>query len=266
MERSEKRDRSRKGNAEKLDAAISRAKRVVLEIALCNHWDWFCTFTLDQTKYDRYNLKAWYQDFTQWIRDQRKKTGHKIRYLLIPELHLDGAWHMHGLFADVPETISFAELRYIHGWKLPDKLIKGNYRCWLDYHYKFGSCSLGQLRNPVAAGFYVSKYISKGLQQSNIAVGGHLYYVSHGLMRSSVQVQIWEETDAFDHWLTNKYEFIETGFTHVDDGLNWTFALEYDKIRPLDQAYAGDLVKLEEEDSDACEVIQLTLEGFEVPS
>lgn len=268
VERSKKVDRSKKGYGEKLDAAISRAKRVVLEVALCNRWDYFCTFTLDQTKYDRYNLKVWYKDFTQWIRDQRKKTGHKIRYLLIPELHQDGAWHMHGLFFDVPETISFAELRYIYGWKLPDKLIKGNYRCWMDYHKKFGSCSLGALKNPVAAGFYISKYISKSLQETNIAVGGHLYYASHGLMRSAVQVEIYEETDAFDRWLTNKYEFIETGFTHVEDGLTWTFALEYDRIQPLDQAYAGDLIQVEEEMDgyfEAVEGIQLTMDGFELP-
>lgn len=263
VERSYKSDKSRKGNQEKLDAAISRAKRVCLEIGLCNHWDWFCTFTLDKEKYDRHNLRKWYKDFTQWIRDQRKKTGRRIRYLLIPELHKDGAWHMHGLMEDVPETISFAELRYIHGWKVPDKLVKGNFRCWLDCHNKFGFCSLGRLRNPVGAGFYISKYISKSLQESNLSVGAHLYYASHGLMRSSLHTHIYGESALFDRWLVNKYEFIETGFTYEQDGLDWTFALEHDRLVPLDQVYVGDLGVVEDEFDYSYHGVQQILDGFE---
>ena len=269
VERTAVRDRSAKGNTEKLDAAISRAKRVVLEVALCNHWDWFCTFTLDKEKYDRFNLNAWYKDFSQWIRDQRKKTGCRIRYLLIPELHQDGAWHMHGLFEDVPETVSFAELRYIHGWKVPDKLVSGCFRCWVDYHKKFGSCSLGALKSPVGAGFYVTKYISKSMQEINIAVGSHLYYVSHGLMRSSVHAQIYGVTNEFDRWLVNDYDFVATGFTHVNDCLDWTFALHHGKVEPLDQTYAGLLIQLEAEYGppfDAVEGVQEVLEGFALPS
>ena len=227
---------------------------------------------LDKEKYDRKDLKKWHKDFTQWIRDQRKKTGCKIRYLLIPELHQDGAWHMHGLFYDVPDTISFAELRYVHGWKVPDKLVNGSFRCWLDCHKKFGFCSLGKLRNAVASGFYISKYISKSLQESNIAVGGHLYYASHGLMRASLHTHIYEESDAFDHWLTNKYEFVETGMTYLDDQLDWTFGLEFDVVRlllnsvPLDQAYAGDLGNVEEEFDYAFDGVQQMISGFEEPS
>lgn len=245
VERTQERDRSAKGNTDKLDAAFSRARRVILEVALCNQWDWFCTFTLDKAKYDRYNLKLWYKDFSQWIRDQRKKTGKTIRYLLIPEMHQDGAWHMHGLFADIPDTVSFAELRFVHGWKVSDKLVSGCFRCWLDYHSKFGFCSLSALKNPVAAAFYMTEYISKSLQESNIGVGGHLYYCSHGLMRSSLHTEIYGETTYFSRWLTQKYEFIETGFTHVQDCLDWTFALQFGKVEPLTQAYAGDLIKVE---------------------
>ena len=269
VERRVKCDRTTKGNSEKLDAAISRAKRVVLEIALCNKWDWFCTFTLDKDKYDRRDLKKWHKDFTQWIRDQRKKTGCKIRYLLIPEHHADGCWHMHGLFFDIPDTVSFAELRFLRGWKVPNKLVAGSYRCWLECHDKFGFCSLGQLRNPVASAFYISKYISKSFQEFNIAVGGHLYYASHGLMRALLHTHIYEETDAFNHWLTNKYEFVETGMTYLFDELDWTFGLDldilqlYEHVVPLDQVYAGDMAKVEDEFDYLFDGVQQMLSGFE---
>lgn len=265
VERSEKCDRSPKGNSEKLDASISRAKRVCLEIGLCNHWDWFCTFTLDKTKYDRHNLGAWYKDFSQWIRDQRKKTGCRIRYLLIPELHQDGAWHMHGFMEDLPDTVSFAELRFIYGWKVPDKLVSGDYRCWVDCHNKFGYCSLGRLKNPVAAGFYVTKYISKSFSETTLAVGAHLYYASHGLMRASLHCCVYGERPELHRWLSNKYEFVETGMTFLEDNLDWSFALDYapDKLVPLDQAYAGDLGLVEQEFIDnMVECVQLVIDEW----
>lgn len=43
----------------KPDTSLSRARRNVLALALCNDWKYFATFTLDKTKYDRYNLEVW---------------------------------------------------------------------------------------------------------------------------------------------------------------------------------------------------------------
>lgn len=225
-------DRRRKGGESKLDSSVSRTKRVCLELALCNPWDWFCTFTLDKNKYDRYNLTKWYKDFSQWIRDQRKKTGCAIAYLLIPELHSDGAWHMHGFMKDVPSVVSFSDLRR-DGWQVPDKLVSGDYSCWMDYHKKFGFCSLGALKNPVAAAFYITKYITKS-QCEGIPVGAHTYYPSRGLVRASKHGEIYGECAYLDSFCTNKYEFCETGMTHLDDCLDWTFAMEYMRVLPLD--------------------------------
>lgn len=266
VERSYSVDRSTKDNEEKLSQAVSRAKRVILELALCNRWDYFCTFTLDKDKYNRYDLHKWYKDFSQWIRDQRKKHGCMIRYILIPELHEDGAWHIHGLMVDLPEDlVSFSELRYIRGWKVPNDLVKANYKCWLSYHNKFGFCSLGDLKKPVAAGFYVTKYVAKSLDKSPLAVGQHLYYASHGLLRSTVQTHIFGENAYFNHWLTNKYEFVDTGMTFEKDGLGWDFALEFapDSLVPLDQAYVGELGLVEQEFMDnMMEGVQLVIDQW----
>lgn len=218
---------------QKLDAAFSRAKRTVLELALCNDWKYFCTFTLDKTKYDRFNLDKWHKDFTQWIRDQRKKAKKigqdlDMPFLLVPELHEDGAWHMHGLFGDIsPLLVSFAELAIIEGQKIPRKLIAGGYYNWPDYQKKFGFCSFGEIKNKVACGFYVSKYISKSLQDSCQSVGLHLYYPSRGLNRASLHGSIYGACDYLDRFLVNDYEWVKTGMTHVHDGLTWDFAMEF---------------------------------------
>lgn len=77
----------------KLDCNYSRARNMVLQYALCNHWDWFFTGTLDKEKYNRHDLDRFSKDLTQFIRDKRKVYGTQVQYLLIPEHHADGAWH-----------------------------------------------------------------------------------------------------------------------------------------------------------------------------
>lgn len=83
---------------------------------------------MDETKYDRYNLLAWKRDFTQWLRDQRKKYR-KLGYdfdcpfLLVPELHQNGAWHMHGLFGDISMCLIPFFCERQQGLHLPDDLV-----------------------------------------------------------------------------------------------------------------------------------------------
>ncbi len=129
-------------------SAVCRAKRSVLELGLCNEWKYFCTFTLDPQKYNRYNLKAWYKDFSQFIRDQRKKYHVSLKYLLVPEMHVDGAWHMHGLLSDAPPLVSFRD-RACRGEKLPDRLRNSEYCSWADYECRFGFNSLSRVIDPV---------------------------------------------------------------------------------------------------------------------
>lgn len=260
-------DRSKKGRDRKLDAAISRARKNVLELGLCNAWDWFGTFTLNKDKYNRYDLEKFHKDFTQWIRDQRKKTGKSIRFLLVPELHEDGAWHMHGLLWNLPDLISFSDLRALHGWKVPDKLVDGNYSCWMDFHEKFGFCSLGAIRNPIGAAFYTAKYVTKSLDDSGVDVGKHLYYCSRGLDRAVLHSQCFASSPELASLCTQKYEFCSTGLVNVDDPDKWLDALEFvDGLRYVGSAVLlSDERLVEEPDRDFFvmqEGVQEALEGF----
>lgn len=211
---------------EKMDSSISRAKRVILELALCNDWKYFCTFTISGSKFDRHDLKTWNKKFKQWLRDQRKKFGRPFRFVLVPEQHVDGSWHMHGLFDDSPTLVSFREL-YDSGADIPWKLVKGGYFNWPDYQKKFGFCSFGEIRDRVAVSFYITKYISKSLNDSCMPVGMDLYSASDGLNRASFHGDVYGECAYLDSFLENHYEFCDTGFTHVRHNLSWNFSIEY---------------------------------------
>lgn len=227
----------------KLDSSVSRTKRVILEKALCNPWDWFCTFTIAESKFDRKDLVTWRDSFTQWMRDQRKK-GLPIQYLIVPEQHKDGSWHAHGLFSGLPESelISFKEMdrqgyRTPQGRRLPKKLRFSNYKNWPAYQEKFGFCSFGKIVNPVAAGFYITKYTTKDNDRMVQDVGLHSYYASRGLQGATKHVDFFGRDPEIDRLLVNKYEFCSTGMTHVKDNCDWTFCQEF--------VYFGDLEPLE---------------------
>lgn len=152
-------------NEEKLDNNISRARSKIFEYAMCNDFDYFITLTL---KDDRYNLANFIKGFGQHIRDERKRTGSNIQYLLIPEKHLDGAYHMHGLIKGIP-----GEQLIIN---------KYGYLDWKNYSDKFGYCSIDKVRDKEKVSKYITKYISKNV---TVDLRGEkekkLYYVTRGL-------------------------------------------------------------------------------------
>lgn len=219
---------------EKLDASLCRSRKVILEKALCNRWDYFCTFTLSAGLVDRSDLASWWKRFSQWIRDERKK-GLDISFLIVPEMHGDGSWHAHGLLSGIPDDqlISFRQMdkagyRSPDGRRLPLKLRKSGYYNWPGYQQRFGFCSLGKIKDPVACGFYITKYITKDLNNMVKGVGLHTYYVSRGLQAATKHLDFYDRDPFVDSILVNKGEFCATGFTHVRDGLDWSFLLEYD--------------------------------------
>ena len=158
-------------NEERFASSVSRARSTIFEIAMCNDFEHFCTFTLDKEKRDRFDLGTFRKDFTQFIRDLNKKRSEneKIKYLLIPEQHQDGAWHLHGL---------------LHG--LSEKELKVNeygYQDWKAYRDRFGFFSVSPIRDSVACAKYITKYITKDYDETALEKNKHLYFASKGLKR-----------------------------------------------------------------------------------
>lgn len=264
--------KAKEPTGKKSESSLSRARRSVLELALCNDWKYFCTFTLDKEKYDRHNLGKFEKDLTQWIRDQRKKckkNGIKadFKFLLVPELHQDGAWHMHGLLGDItPLTVPFYCLRQ-QCLRVPDKLVDGGYFNWPDYQRKFGFCSLGLIKNKVATGFYVSKYITKSLLDVSEALGRHTYIPSRGLSFAVLFGSVYGDCADLNHCLVNDYEFVQTGMATPLDGVDWDWALtpyaDRSQLQPLNIRNFDDFPEpVKEYFYHFDEGVQTALEGF----
>ena len=205
-------DEKQEKNGDRFEENIIRARSRILEFAMCNEWDVFVTLTLDPRRYDRYSLPTWRKDLSQWIRDQRKRSGGDLRYLLIPEQHQDGAWHMHGLMAGIP----------------PGEIVKNanGYADWPRYRRRFGFISIDGIKNHVAVSRYITKYVRKGTGETAAALeaGQHLYYHSAGLrgkelldegeVRAPESFWQWENDYIKSAWM--EVEAYERGFLGGD--------------------------------------------------
>lgn len=161
-------------NDSKLDNNIARAKIKVKEYVLCNPWDYFATFTINPDKYDRYNLKAYYNDFSRFLLNYNRycTPEEKVKYIFVPEMHKNGAWHIHG---------------FLKGIRQQDLYInEHSYLSWSTYEEKFGYISFGRIRDIERSSNYILKYITKGRSKNITELGGHLYYASKGLQTATL--------------------------------------------------------------------------------
>lgn len=74
--------------------SLSRTRRNIRELALCNDFEYFCTLTVNSAKCDRYSLDEVQDNLRKCLRNIRNNSN-CFKYLIITEKHLDGAFHFH---------------------------------------------------------------------------------------------------------------------------------------------------------------------------
>lgn len=230
--------RNSAGNTAKLEASISRSKSRVTELALCNPWEYFVTLTLDKKKYNRYDLPTFKKHLSKFLNNLRFRYGWDIKYLLIPEQHKDGAWHMHGLFMGIPANELTAFSLHDH---LPSRVLHmlGEGRKimnWPRYAHSFGYVTCEPIRNLEATAKYITKYITKDLVSSQVELNKKLYLCSHGLNRAETICRGHIVHD-FQPDFCNDYVAIKTFKTEdealalfVDDNAGKSFPISFDDI------------------------------------
>lgn len=139
-----------------------RARQRVWDIARANHWDWFCTLTLDPACVDRFDYSS--------VVDALKSFTKSLHYyncdwLIVPEQHKSGAWHFHGLIRGNPPMSK--------GKVLKDGTVIYN----LD-NYHLGFTSLSRVKNEQSVATYITKYLTKEME---VPKGRKRYWFSRGL-------------------------------------------------------------------------------------
>ena len=82
--------------------SLSRTRRNIRELALCNNFEYFCTITVSSAKCDRYSLDEVQDNLRKCLRNIRN-SSEDFKYLIITEKHKDGAFHFHGLMSGLSD-------------------------------------------------------------------------------------------------------------------------------------------------------------------
>ncbi|MEG1971596.1 MAG: hypothetical protein RR315_00450 [Oscillospiraceae bacterium] len=173
---------------DKLDESLVRSRTRIFELAICNPWEYFGTMTVNGNGYDRFDLNTFYSDFAKFINNVNFTYGLNIKYLLVPEMHKDGAWHMHGMYMNLPiYLMRLFTLKEYLPIKLRNRIVQG-YEVfeWVSYSKKFGYNWFERIRNPEACCKYFTKYITKDIAKCVQACNANIYYCSQGLKRPTV--------------------------------------------------------------------------------
>lgn len=182
-------------SAEPSDVARARRRAAarVRDLALCNQFTHFVTLTFDGTKIDRYDIRAILKKMRVWLDNRVRRRG--LLYILVPELHKDGAIHFHGFFNRGVDYVDSGTVRR-PGSKKPRRPRGAKQRAeWLaagglpvynvaDWAYGF-STAIPLYGDYDAAVSYVCKYVTKGAETAgnggeNVElsgkIGGRWYY------------------------------------------------------------------------------------------
>lgn len=167
------------GDAEEnLKKSIARTRSKINEYARACSWEWFCTFTYDRTKIDRYDFKLCMSKLRKWLQNQ-KKYAENLKYLAVPEFHADGAIHAHVLLAEVGRIVFDkaecpGDIYNLSGWKL-------------------GFSTATPVKDTYRIQNYISKYITKEL--CLLSKHEHRYYASRNLPKPNVSVFLVEPAE-----------------------------------------------------------------------
>lgn len=175
-----------KTEKEEIDrVSISRTRRNIRELALCNDFEYFVTLTIDCQKCDRYSLDECQELLRKTLKAYKRKNKN-FAYLLITEKHEKGSFHFHGLFRGVnsDDLVEFKEEDFE---KLPYYILKNIRHGQSIYYTKFfdskmGYCTLSKIRDYNKCCNYITKYITKDCVKND---AGTVYISSRGLKKAS---------------------------------------------------------------------------------
>lgn len=158
--------------SESIRTSMHRTKTQIGDWARSNQWEWFVTFTFSPEKVDRYDYSAVSKAMAVWLSNIRRACP-DLRYILVPELHEDGAYHFHGLFAKCDGFgLVYSGVR------------QGGVPVYNISKFHLGFTNAQRVKSTEKAAMYVLKYITKEL--CAVTKGKKRYWVSRNLNKPVV--------------------------------------------------------------------------------
>lgn len=178
-------------NDESIHRSIRRTKSTIADLVLCNNFEYFCTFTFDPKKHDRYDVNRCKFVMSMWLHRQREHSP-EMKYLIVPEFHKDGALHFHALIAN-------------YNGRLKDSKKRHNGRIVYNMTgYRAGFTTAVPIdNNKVAVSNYIKKYITKDMP---LIYGRKRYWVSQNLIKPTKTVNAFSKLQKLPLFTKKTYE------------------------------------------------------------
>lgn len=199
-EGAEDRPTSEERTAANLERSRRRARTNVFDIARATDFSYFVTLTVAPDKLDRYDVGEVFRHLHDWLDNNVRRHG--LAYVLVPELHKDGAVHFHALFNDALSVVDSGTVSLPGGGKPRKPRSAAERRRWLAaggqvvynlpaWGWGFTTAILLYGDREAAVG-YVVKYITK----TEAKIGGRWYYSGGDLRRPNVAAVNLDFTEA----------------------------------------------------------------------
>lgn len=165
--------------------AMNRAKEKIHGYVMANNWDYWATQTFNIKVIDRYNLDEIVRRYNQKLWDLRRRKYSNLKWLIVPEQHKDGAWHLHMFMSGISaDKVVYSGYDYFNKKGTFSRRIY-NWVDTIDYGFNdylyIGDC------NPLERykmANYVIKYITKDLVKERF--NKKMYWSSRGLKKPTI--------------------------------------------------------------------------------
>ena len=173
-----KQDKKYKAEGESDRTSLSRTKRNIREISLCNNFEYFATITVNSENADRFSLDEC-QELLRKKFKKLKRNNSNFAYIFITEKHKDGAFHFHGLIKGI-DNFYINDNGYL-SHKIFDEI---------------GFNSFSKINNYIKCCNYITKYITKDCVRNS---AGTVYIASRGLKKADIYDYQKLDFDDFDY-------------------------------------------------------------------
>lgn len=158
--------------------SMTRTKNMMYYIARSNVWDWFVTLTLSPDKIDRYDYAECSKKVRKWFDNLKRRKAPDMYYMIVPEMHKDGAWHFHGLIGGC------TGLTFVDSGKKDDS---GN-QIYNFEDWKFGFSTATAVQDTERVSSYICKYITKDMCAATL--NRQRYWVSRNCQRAPITKEL----------------------------------------------------------------------------
>lgn len=166
---------------------LSRVRRTLFDYAICNHWDFFGTITLNDDNMPRDDLSGAYKKLSKFFNNYAHRKAPRFKYLCVPEIHKDKTnWHFHLLCSGIGHN-SLIDFRSYDNIPVGiSKLISDGHTVYNfpDVASAFGYCSfIPTYGTQSTIAKYMTKYISKSFDCLKSYTGMQIIRCSKGLKK-----------------------------------------------------------------------------------